>query len=90
MTHQRTTMLKIAKTTIMEETKTGFLLKRLNKLTTNPDISRSIEDKNIKRVETKKIIQSVMVIYFRSDFIVFVVNRQDASHPPDPEFGLSR
>ena len=63
-------MIKIAETMIIEETKTGFFFKRLNKLIINPDISKSIEDKNIKRVETKKTTQSVMVIYFRSDFII--------------------
>lgn len=62
----------------MEETKKGFLLKRLNKPMINPETRRSIEDKNIKRVETKKTIQSVAEIYLFSGFIFLLLTVQIA------------
>lgn len=76
ITNQRRAMIKIAKRIIIEETKMGFLLKKLNRVMINPEISRRIEDKNIKRVETKKTIQSVTEIYLFSGFIFLLLTVQ--------------
>jgi len=51
------------------KTKRGLFLTKRKKVKITEKMTRNTEERNIKKEETKKAIQSFMVVYLYSDFI---------------------